>query len=74
MGRRLDAGRKRGGGAQDAARERMRVRRATILFVFDRNRWNFSLIFLEKSMKNFKFLSQNQTRKLDLEDLPRVNG
>jgi hypothetical protein len=30
--------------------------------------------FLEKAMKNYKFLSQNQARKLEREGRRRVNG
>ena len=66
--------RKRRGGAQREAAERMRVRRAPILLVFDRKRWKFSVIFLEKSKKNSKFLSQNQSRKLEGEGRRRENG
>ncbi len=74
MDRRQAERTKRRAGAQGAAAERMRVRRAPILLVFDRKRWKFPLIFLEKSMKNSKFLSQNQARKLEREGRKRVNG
>ena len=51
LGRRQPERRMRRGGGQRAGAERMRWRRARILLVFDRKRWKFSLIFLEKSMK-----------------------
>ncbi len=62
------------GGALGAAAERMRVRRARTLLVFDRKRWKFSLIFLEKSMENSKFLSQNKARKIEMEARKLGNG